>query len=374
MKLTQDVINRFVDLAIVWIESLPPEHLARLESDLENVLALENVDAVQVATAQITLLLDSEVVLSETRYSQLDGAPYDHSVQTILTNESTPSGEFFVLSWQGQEFSARWQNDGNVVKFLMDDLGTPMREYFYQDNTPSELVVVSYLNMDDEIPMLDSHVKIIAYDPDNSGVFIEFADVGPFALGVSEEITFGLIHALTQGQIDDDGGYATLDAIVFDSMDTSSRTIRYTGRRESFDGFGNLIAGTLCEEFDLIQGVDICEEESFVSIGPIGSSVTNSPYFFQQEDFDSLTAVEDVIQWTVEDLPDEIKSIAVVSANSSVEPAERELLCQGFRFVSGDTRMFCGATDEQLENTIVLELVNGKPGRIIPTAKLVQIQ
>ncbi|MFK7997294.1 MAG: hypothetical protein AB8B87_24410, partial [Granulosicoccus sp.] len=104
VKVTQEMINRFIELTTNWLEGLPSEILAILETDLRIELELESVDVITVLTAQLTLLLDSEVVFGETRYSQLDGAPYDHSVQTLLSNERTMGEEFVLTLWQDQEF------------------------------------------------------------------------------------------------------------------------------------------------------------------------------------------------------------------------------------------------------------------------------
>ncbi|MFK7997285.1 MAG: hypothetical protein AB8B87_24365, partial [Granulosicoccus sp.] len=307
-------------------------------------------------------------------YSQLDGAPYDHSVQTLLSNERTMGEEFVLTLWQDQEFSARWNEDGHVTKFSIDDVDLPAREYFYQNNSPSEVVIADFELLNDD-ERVNAHVKLVANNPDNAGVLVEIVELGSTNdFIVSEDRSLPVFfrgHA--QGQIDDDGGYATLDA-SFSDIEDNSKTFSYEGQREYFDGIGKLIAGTFCAVSDFDQGIDICEEDDFISTGPIGTSITDSPYFFSQEGFDLLTGIHDAIQWTVEGLPDEISEVAVVSADSSVELAERELLCRGFRFFSDDTRMFCGATDEQLANTIVLELVDGKPGSIIPNAKLVQRQ
>ena len=73
-------------------------------------------------------------------------------------------------------------------------------------------------------------------------------------------------------------------------------------------------------------------------------------------------------------VPSEIKNIVVVSAESQSALAESELLCRGFQYVGDDALIFCSATDEQLDNTVVVELVDGIPSGIISTAKLVQIQ
>ncbi|MFK7996570.1 MAG: hypothetical protein AB8B87_20700, partial [Granulosicoccus sp.] len=104
VKVTQEMINRFIELGTNWLGSLPPEFLANLETNLRIELELESVDAITVLTAQLTSLLNSEVVFGETRYSQLDGAPYDHSVQTLLSNERTMGEEFVLTLWQDQEF------------------------------------------------------------------------------------------------------------------------------------------------------------------------------------------------------------------------------------------------------------------------------
>ncbi|MFK7996458.1 MAG: hypothetical protein AB8B87_20130, partial [Granulosicoccus sp.] len=309
-------------------------------------------------------------------YSQLDGAPYDHSVQTLLSNERTMGEEFVLTLWQDQEFSARWNEDGHVAKFSIGDVDLSAHEYFYQNNSPSEVVITDFELLNDDGRLNSSHVKLIANNPDNAGVLVEIGELlSTNEFIVSEDRSLPVyVRGHAQGQMDNDGGYATHDRSISDIED-NSKTFSYEGRRQQFDGIGNFIAGTFCAVRDFDQGIDICEEDDFISTtSPIGTSITDSPYFFSQEGFNLLTGIHDAIQWTVEGLPDEISEVAVVSADSSVELAERELLCWGFRFFSNDTRMFCDATDEQLANTIVLELVDGKPGSIIPNAKLVQRQ
>ncbi|MFK7860221.1 MAG: hypothetical protein AB8B64_15475 [Granulosicoccus sp.] len=366
VKLTQDVVNRLIELFADWAESIPPHILGEDEG----------VDAAALIKEQFTLIVDSEVVLGETHYSQLDGAPYDHSVRTFLKRGATLNALFDFLLWEGEQFSARWHDDGIVAKFVTNAVDSPTLEYFYQNDIPSELAIASYLSVDDGGGTFGSDIKLVANDRDNAGVLVEVATFVPAPSGflpVDGEPSPGLNYDLFRGRMDKGGGYSTYDDILFNLADTPEVVI-YRGFRESFDNVGNLIARTECIAADFDQGTDVCDDEDFVPTGPVGSSITDSPYYFEPDDFDSLAAVQDVIRWTVEGLPVEFKAIAVVSADPAIDLSERELLCRGFQSVSDDTRIFCSATDEQLANTIVLELVDGNPGRIIPTATLVQIQ
>jgi len=84
--------------------------------------------------------------------------------------------------------------------------------------------------------------------------------------------------------------------------------------------------------------------------------------------------VRDAIRWHVTGVPSEIKSFAVISADSQFDLSESKVLCLGLQIAASDTDVFCTATDEQLENTVIVEHFNRKPTRVIPTAKLEQIQ
>ncbi|MFK7995827.1 MAG: hypothetical protein AB8B87_16950 [Granulosicoccus sp.] len=363
VKLTQNVINRLIEVSKDWVESLPSETL----NDFERM------DAAALITEQFTSLLDSEVVLGETDYSQLDGAPYHHSVRTFLKRSAVSDPDFTSLLWKDEEFDARWRDDGDVAKFVFDAANAPTREYFYQNGIPSEIVIATAETPFDDGRRLFGHVKILASDPTNAGVLVEIARAGTVPVFVDDEPFARLDHGLVQGRMDSGGGYSVFDGISFILAETP-RAVGYTGLRESFDNVGNLIAVTGCNARVSPQGFEICDEEDFVPTGPIGSSIIDSPYFFQSGEFDSLLAVNDAIRWTVEGLPIEIKEFAVVPADSAIELSERELLCRGFQSLGDEVRIFCSATDEQLDNTVVLELVDGKPGNIIPTATLVQIQ
>ncbi|MFK7861445.1 MAG: hypothetical protein AB8B64_21695 [Granulosicoccus sp.] len=364
VKLTQDVINRFIELVTDLLENLPPDYLP------DDLLQ----DMVAVTNEQFTLLLNTEVVLGETHYSQLDGAPYDYSVQADLYREPASDELFATLIWpENVEFNARWHNDGNVAKFIIDAQGFLTEEYFYQNNNPSELVIASYLDDRAITPFDQRYVKLVADDPDNAGVLVELARVRQFSANIDGMSFVRFERGLFQGRIDNDGGYATLDGTSFNISDIP-KAIAYTGLRDSFNNVGNLIAASACIVSLDLMGVEVCDEEEFVLFSPVGSSIIDSPHYFQPGSFDSLAAVRDAIRWTVEGLPVGITGVAVVSADPAIELSERELLCRGFPFVGDDTRMFCSATDEQLDNTVVLELVDGEPGRIIPTAKLVPIQ
>lgn len=364
VKLTQDVINRFIAIVTDLVESLPPYYWTEDQ----------NVDGVSLVKEQFTSLLNSNVVLGETHYSQLDGAPYSHSVQTFLKRQAASDERFTVLLWHDEEFHVRWHNDRNVANYIFDATGVNTAGYFYQNNTPSELVTISGVTKDDQgRRFYESHSRLIATDPKNAGVLVELAYVTVAGVTVNGEFSITEKNGFIQGNMNDGGGYAIYDDITFHMADTP-RAVDYTGFRESFDNVGDVIAVTECQVSDFTQGIEVCDEEEFEPSGSMQSLITDSPYYFQSGEFDSLTATHDVIRWKVEGLPVETRRFVVVSADSAIEPTERELLCWGAQFVSGDSRIFCPATDEQLSNTVVLELVEGKPAGIIPTANLEQIQ
>lgn len=364
VKLTQSVINRLIEIVTDWAESLPPDSLVQDER------------LVALIREQYSSLQDSEVVLGETVYSQLDGAPYDHSLQTSLKRRATLDEEFAVLLWKDEDFHARWNDDGNVAKFDTNAVGFPAREYFYQNNTPSEIVIANNVFAAGDERRLDSYIKLIANDLSNAGVLVEAASIATdLEIFPITNPTSAIVdrHSLFQGQIDNSGGYSTSDNFFLDLSDTS-RLVVYTGLRHSFDNVGSLIVGERCLATYDSQGTEVCDEEDFVPVGSVGSSIIDSPYYFEPAGLDALVAVQDAIRWKVEGLPADIKAVSVVSADSGIEFTERELLCRGFRFSTDDVRAFCSATDEQLANTVVLELVDGKPGQIVATANLVQIQ
>jgi len=100
--------------------------------------------------------------------------------------------------------------------------------------------------------------------------------------------------------------------------------------------------------------------------------VTDSPHYFTPDQFDSLLSMQDAIRWQVDGLPLDIKYFGVVSADQTAASSERELLCRGIQFKGEDEQLFCTATDEQLDNTVVVDMREGRADREIPEARLIQ--
>jgi len=358
VTVTQDVVNRWLNQFI------------RFARSLTTTISYEVVgEYIRSTNAEIKSMLNKEVVLGETHYSQLDGAPYEHAIRTSLKNDEDKIDNDYSL-FPGEEiFSARWHEDGHVAKFTFYEAGYSSQDYFYQNNVPGELVVSNYTNIVDADSKYGSYVKILGNDPDQAGVLVQAATKGS-AYGSSNSL-IGRFYDVFEGQFDNNGGYATVDSRSFDLTEEQNLTSRYR-HRQSFDSSGKLLAAERCI-FDLQFNFN-CDDNVFESYGPEGSAITNSVHYFAPEEFDSLVAIQDAVRWKVEGVPGEIKSIAVVSAESQKELYERELLCEGIQMVADDAYIFCTATDEQLENTVVVELDEGIPTRIISTAKLVQIQ
>jgi len=385
-------------------------------------------------------LLNEVLVIGETSYSQLDGAPYDHFIRTTITSDAGKSEGVFSLFQDSQIFSAQWHEDGQVAKYTIDETFTKLDEpitlfweYFYQNNVPSELVVsyITFINEDDGSET-GRYTKILGNDPNQAGVLVEASSIsntysatsggtasisvnvavnaaegaepivdqpnGSTAVGITEpvdvtdsdaiegisveqtESTTSVTRAyrVFRGQLDNSGGYSTLDARDFNLPEQQTRTY-FESYREAYDTVGKLLAGEGCEIDDLFPGFvnpvfSDCDENNFQSYGPEGSQVTDNVLYFANEDFDSLAALQDSVRWKVEGVPGERASIAVVSAASQTDLLNAELLCRGIQYVVGDAHIFCAATDEQLDNTAVVELIDGVPTRVIPEARLVQIQ
>lgn len=384
ITLTQDVVNRLIELHTDWIES------TSLSSYSASVSASSGVDGNVIVTTTVeeddevpfdtskekirnffVSLLNTEVLLGETHYSQLDGAPYDHAIRTTIKRGINQSDDFSFPFWTDEEFAVNWHEDGQVAKFLSGSAESATHEYFYQNNVPSELVVSQVTAIDDEGYEIGLYTKILGNDPDQAGVLLEAA-----YLGVIYDSSFPIVERafdVLRGQWNNSGGFSTVDERVFDISENQNLT-GHISYRESYDRIGELLAGERCFPVDIFQVNSICGESVFVSYGPEGSSITDSVHYFAPGEFDSLASVQDAIRWKLEGVPSEIKSVAVVSAESQSALAESELLCRGVQNVGDDALIFCSATDEQLDNTVVVELVDGIPSGIISTAKLVQIQ
>jgi len=401
-----------------WAESVSTiSHLIRLDPDelTEEEFeaaeyALDNPDPAELKKTiktKFSTLLNTEIVLGETHYTQLDGAPYDHAVRTFI-NRGPEATEFGIPIWRNETFFARWSLEGDVVRFVTDSKALGIEEYFYQNNTPGELVttnrVVRSSHMGSEGEFFVENIastKLISNDRNKQGILGEAASTGflrdlpegldsiPIEsliedshiflddetgeLSINDEKYLYKTHALYQGQMDIDGGYAAGDGYDFESYKGDDLVSSYIVR-ESFNRIGDLLAGEGCNTGLARLATTICTEEDIEPYGPVGSVVTDSIHYFPPEDFDSLTSIQDAIRWEVQGVPANTNDIAVVSAEASIELSERELLCRGYQYVHEFVNLFCTATDEQLANTTVVELDAGIPSREIPGASLVQAQ
>lgn len=360
VTVTEGLVNR-------WLN----QYLAKARS-ITTVFGAEVVaESIRSTNAEIKSMLNNDVILGETHYSQLDGSPYQHVVRTSLRNDEDKVVEDYPL-FSGEEiFTARWHEDGQVAKFTVNESVDSTREYFYQNNVPGELVVSNYTYANEQGLEAGLYAKILGSDRDQAGVLVQAA-TGTFVNDGSSAIV-GRVYEVFDGQLDNNGGYSTIDGRHFDLTEEQNLTYRYRFR-ESYDQTGKLLAAESCI-FDFSAQFDAnCNDDVFESYGPEGSAITDSIHYFAPGEFDSLAAVQDAIRWKVEGVSSEIKSIAVISAESQNELSESDLLCVGFQPSVDDAPIFCTATDEQLENTLVVELVDGIPTGIISDAKLVQIQ
>jgi len=392
VAMTPAVVNRLIQLHSEWALSLGQFMIADGDTN----------DLIRTINETFTPMVGSEITLGETRYSQLQGAPYDHAVVTTLLRGSQPTRIFPFVRWRTENFHVQWRDDGQAVKFITTAENTPTEEYFYENNAPGELVTTNLLF--DSLPSstaatLDGlHAKVFGSDPQNSGVLIEVVSTSevigsstvddPAALVTtnsnptpisnastnpnSGSFVVGQSYGLFQGQLDNEGGYSIYTDHLFDSMSFDKLEELITVR-ESFDNIGTLLAGEQCF-LSVTETNATCGDADFQTYGPDGNATTDSINYFPPNGFDALSAVEDNIRWQVQNLPLTNKRIAVVSAVSTHDIAMRELLCRGFQFVPGDVKLFCTASDEQLESALIVELVDGVPTREIMDASLVQVQ
>ncbi|MFK8082585.1 MAG: hypothetical protein AB8B97_20090 [Granulosicoccus sp.] len=398
VTITQEVVNRLIDLHTEWAQSVPP-HILTTE---------EGVDLMASINTGFSSLLNTEVVFGETQYAQLGGSPYNHSLKTFLKRGGQLVDDVAFLRWVDEAFSVRWRDDRSVAKFSTRATGMPDFGYFYQDNTPGEIAIASISPTEDEHPIpSDSYIRIIGTDSDNAGILVDVISSGnvygdsssetpdsPSGTAISEssngenpdtEIVVEVDAPVSEellpdetftasflAQMDNDGGYSIYDDRIYDLSADRNQTF-YAGFRETFDSVGALIAGEQCLVFDTSSSAnDICDEGSFTAIDAMGDAITDSPYYFEPDGFYLLAAMQNAIQWTAEGLPLQVTDFAVVTADSTVELSKRELLCRGFQLVDENVRTFCSATDEQLDNTVVVELVDGIPGGVLAEARLIQ--
>ena len=177
-----------------------------------------------------------------------------------------------------------------------------------------------------------------------------------------------------QSQLDDNGGYFSYIESDVDAIDKNILK-DLTLYKEAFDGDGALLAGEHCflNFNNTIATKSECTEDDFQSYGPVGGSVIDSAYYFEPTEYDLLISMQDNPTWQIQGLPEAVGIFAVVSADQTTALAERETLCSGFQGVSeDDVQVYCIATDEELQSTVVVELKQGIPDRIISEASLVQ--
>jgi len=425
VTVTQDVVNRLQLLHTEWKQGLSYD-------DQESFFSEEDGFPNGLIATGFESLLNTELKFGETRYSQLDGAPYDHLVKTSISTGGDARGGFFEIFQETQNFSAHWHEDGQVAKFTYDenltDSGQTIRllsEYFYQNNVPSELMVGRITSTTDNEPTTGVYTKLLANDPSQAGVLVEAAGLGlvtrdfgtgstdgisaisstdvtsdtggtgvgsaggpiepneitdagstggVFEQGTESFVTEFLAYSLFRGQLDNGGGYATYDERGFDLPDQQTR-LTFEAYREVYDSVGRRLAEEGCSIGGLLSGFyDNCDENTFVSNEPEQTQVSDSIHYFADDEFDSLVMMQDAISWEVQGVPEGRKMIGVISAVSQTNLADSELLCQGFQYVAGDAHIFCTATDEQLENTVVVEMVDGVATQVISDANLVQTQ
>lgn len=378
VTMTEAVVLRLTNLYTNWASSVShPEDYVEEGEKLVNMLE-----------KSLTSLLGKKIMFGETRYSQLDGAPYSHSVKTSLKRENTQDNLFATLLWMDQDFYARWHNDGSVAKFETHSSNRPYQEYFYQKSTPSELVITALAPENSE-QRGGVYARLIGNDPNMDGILLEMASLSEFSVASGDDLASenalaseqipsagsgsgGDAYTYVLGQMNNSGGYLSYEQQFIDPS-AANQILSFDGYRESFDRIGKLVAGEQCSVLENNSGALNCGSENYTSSGPEGISVTDSAYFFQNEDFDALAALHDAIRWKIKDLPVEKAVVAVVSADSAIELSERELLCRGYQIIPNSTPVFCSATDEQLDNTVVVELLSGKPGTLIPEARLIPV-
>lgn len=429
VTITPEVVNRLIELNSDWRDRIHSTFdIDFTETDTEN---LENSNA--MLNAYLQSLLNKEVVLGETHYSQLDGAPYNHAITTEL-KRGPGIGDYTDLeygefeSWRGETFGVLWHEDGNVVKFTVGLTEEVEMEYFYQNDVPSESVTINHMTLNPDDSLNTNSMRILGNDRSQARILLEATATGTayeYSTSNSTVINDGLGNTIEsssssgsgelttlpdgtvvqtdvadssepelesqnsptyidrayqgiQGQVDNSGGYAYSDVYRFDLEDSS--LISRIGYRESFETNGRMLAGERCGfVLDFYLDVDFanptnCNENVFLDVGPEGSSLTDSALYFAPEEFDSLAAVHDTTRWVLEGVPSDIENIAVVSSDLQTALFESEVLCRAVQYVAEDVRVYCTATDEQLDSTVVVELVDGIPTQIIPDAKLVQIQ
>jgi len=309
-------------------------------------------------------------------YFYQNGAPGEIAIAHLIEDTEDENLPGFSVKVIGTEST----NAGILLEMVSSS-------YFYEavSLTDEEAIVITtdepIEEYPDDIPMPDSVPPPVEegdvpypYDGETS-TDEEVIEVDDYEFQVEveegdmEELTYdweslepsGHTYGHSQGKMDNDGGYVTYAERSLSLEDSSVLLSRYE-HRDSFDASGNLLAGEACfSDVYFTEGAVECAGDNFESYGPEGSSIVDSAHYFAPEDFDSLAASQDAIRWTVQGLPTDIKSIAVISANDVSKLVESEILCRGSQFVSGQVRSFCSATDEQLANTVVVELSKGVP-------------
>ncbi|MFK7996473.1 MAG: hypothetical protein AB8B87_20210 [Granulosicoccus sp.] len=369
VSLTQDVIDRLINLYTAWVS------ISIYETDEAREFALSGIKRV------FTSLLDTDVVLGETRYSQGGDMPYDHSVQTTLKRQAFQGDLLGWVDWDNENVDARWVDDGQVVRYVSS---TEFRvfEYFYENGEPGEVAVAQSYRSPESESSIGFFLKVVANDRDNAGILVDMAATRGLRRAESSQPDdadtdsdsdsyTGFGYDVVTGQLDNRGGYTSFGTLRQD--DNEERTLFYTLQRDSFDDIGTLLAGEGCV-WGFSAPFQNCGGQDLIAYGPKGGALTDSVYYFEPDGFDTLLAMQDSIRWEVQGLPTGIQAIAVVSAGNTLPLSDREVLCRGYQFEDEQVRIFCTATDEQLESTVVVEWIDGKIGAVIPEASLEQIQ
>jgi len=335
ITITREVVDRLTKLHTEWAEtnSLPWDTFWFMEEGFE-------VD--ELHQVNYEFLLDKEVVLGETHYSQLDGAPYDHTIRTYIKRGSDQGDDLLLGPSHYETFSAHWHEDGQVAKFKIGATEQTMQEYFYQNNAPGELVTSNIVDKFDDGTFNEFYTKILGNEPAQSGILVEAA----FTHFVHASSNFSSVDAdgnlvesdtnstvdshwleraynLIQTQMDDRGGYSTKDSRWFVFPQQHFLTTS-EGYRESYNQIGELLASERCSGGINFSDLDNCEEGEYEFSGPAGSSITDSVHYFTPEAFDLLVANQNAIRWKVEGVPKEIKDIGVISAQSQSDLSNSE--------------------------------------------------
>jgi len=98
VTVTQELVNRWLD-----------DYVAKAQSITISFGADVVAASIKGTIEEINSMLDNEVVLGETHYSQLDGAPYDHVVRTSVSNSDDKVEGDYPLFRADEIITAHWE-------------------------------------------------------------------------------------------------------------------------------------------------------------------------------------------------------------------------------------------------------------------------